>query len=207
MPAREEMERRTSAPTPPTTASSTWACDHGMFCRPSCSARKPKPENVEFFGIAKDAVFTGYRPCLRCHPLEDGQAPPWVAPLMDRIERQPDERIRERELRQLGVEPARVRRYFEARYGLTFQAYCRARRLSRAFERIREGEAIDDAVFERLRVAQRVPRRLPEGVRRDTRPGRRGRQVSLAWMETPLGPMIAGASDAGCACSSSPIGG
>ena len=71
-----------------------------------------------------------------------------MAPLLERIERQPDERIRERELRQMGVEPARVRRYFESRYGLTFQAYCRARRLSRAFERIRDGEPIDDAVFE-----------------------------------------------------------
>ena len=62
----------------------------GIFCRPSCPARKPKPENVEFFGIAKDAVFAGYRPCLRCRPLEDSQAPSWVAPLMERIERQPD---------------------------------------------------------------------------------------------------------------------
>ena len=48
----------------------------------------------------------------------------------------------------MGIEPARVRRYFEARYGLTFQAYCRARRLSRAFEGIRDGKALDDTVFD-----------------------------------------------------------
>ena len=40
----------------------------GIFCRPSCTARKPKPENVEFYGSVKDAMFAGYRACLRCHP-------------------------------------------------------------------------------------------------------------------------------------------
>ena len=120
----------------------------GIFCRPSCPARKPKPENVEFFAMPKDALFAGYRPCRRCRPLDDAQAPPWVSALLDRVERQPAVRLRERDLRGMGVEPARLRRHFAARYGMTFQAYCRARRLARAFDRIREGEPLDDAVFE-----------------------------------------------------------
>src|SRR5688572_31073509 len=199
MPAREEMERAYQH--------SDASYDGvfylgvrttGIFCRPSCSARKPKPENVEFFGIAKDAVFAGYRPCLRCRPLEDSQAPPWVAPLMDRIERQPDERIRERELRQLGVEPARVRRYFETRYGLTFQAYCRARRLSRAFERIRDGEPIDDTVFEAGFESHSGFRDAFQKAF-GTTPGQaaHARRVCLTWVDTPVGPMVAGATDTG----------
>jgi AraC family transcriptional regulator of adaptative response/methylated-DNA-[protein]-cysteine methyltransferase len=48
----------------------------------------------------------------------------------------------------MNLEPERVRRYFAGRYGLTFQAYCRARRLAGAFERIREGRGVDDAVFD-----------------------------------------------------------
>ena len=48
----------------------------GIFCRPSCSARKPKPENVEFFALPKDALFAGYRPCLRCRPLETARRRP-----------------------------------------------------------------------------------------------------------------------------------
>ena len=84
----------------------------GIFCRPSCPARKPKPENVEFFAMPKEALFAGYRPCLRCRPLESDEAPPWVARLIERVERRPDTRIRERDLRTMGVEPARVRRYF-----------------------------------------------------------------------------------------------
>ena len=73
--------------------------------------------------MPKEALFAGYRPCLRCRPLEGDEAPPWVARLLQRVERRPDTRIRERDLRTMGVEPARVRRYFATRYGLTFQVY------------------------------------------------------------------------------------
>ncbi|HEX2445854.1 MAG TPA: methylated-DNA--[protein]-cysteine S-methyltransferase [Vicinamibacterales bacterium] len=170
----------------------------GIFCRPSCPARKPKPENVEFFAMPKDALFAGYRQCLRCRPLEGNQAPEWVSRLLERIERQPDVRIKERELRDLGVEPARVRRYFLSRYGLTFQAYCRARRLSRAFERIRDGEALDDAVFETgyeshsgFREAFLKAFGQPPGRSADAS------CIRLAWIDTPLGPMVAGATDKG----------
>ena len=170
----------------------------GIFCRPSCSARKPKPENVEFFAQPKDALFAGYRPCLRCKPLEGDQAPDWVSPLLHRIERQPDTRVREQDLRDMGIDPARVRRYFLTRYGLTFQAYCRARRLTRAFERIRDGEALDDAVFETgyeshsgFREAFQKAFGQPPGRSTDAH------CIRLAWIETPLGPMIAGATDAG----------
>ena len=43
----------------------------GIFCRLTCSARKPRPENVEFFGAPKEAMFAGYRSCKRCRPMED----------------------------------------------------------------------------------------------------------------------------------------
>ena len=170
----------------------------GIFCRPSCPARKPKPENVEFFATPKEALFAGYRPCLRCRPLEGDAAPPWVNRLLARVERRPDSRIRERDLRTMGVEPARVRRYFSTRYGLTFQAYCRARRLAQAFERIRQGGTVDDAVFDTgyeshsgFREAFQKTFGLP--------PGRSGEAdcIRLAWLDTTLGPMVAGATDSG----------
>ena len=63
----------------------------GIFCRPSCPAKKPKPENVEFFSAAKGALLSGYRPCLRCRPLEAaGSAPEWLAGLLAEIEEDPD---------------------------------------------------------------------------------------------------------------------
>ena len=66
----------------------------GIFCRPSCTARKPRPENVEFFANPREAVFSGYRACKRCHPLDaDGRPPSWVAKLIARLDAAPGERI------------------------------------------------------------------------------------------------------------------
>jgi AraC family transcriptional regulator, regulatory protein of adaptative response / methylated-DNA-[protein]-cysteine methyltransferase len=45
----------------------------GIFCRPSCPARKPRPQNVEFYGTAREALMAGFRPCSRCRPLEGWQ--------------------------------------------------------------------------------------------------------------------------------------
>ena len=177
----------------------------GVFCRPSCHARKPKVENVEFFAAPKQALFAGYRPCLKCHPLKADEEPAWVRRLIDRVEKRPGVRIRERDLRAMQIEPSRVRRYFAARYGLTFQAYCRARRLARAFESIRHGKSIDEAVFDTgyeshsgFRDAFRTAFGAPPGsVRQGAMTSAVSDAIMLAWIETPLGPMIAGANDSG----------
>ena len=176
----------------------------GVFCRPSCHAKKPRVENVEFFALPKQALFAGYRPCLKCHPLQAEEEPAWVKRLIERVEKRPEARIRERDLRAMGIEPARVRRYFAARYGLTFQAYCRARRLARAFESIRNGQSIDEAVFDTgyqshsgFRDAFRTAFGKPPGSARDSAMSATSPAINFAWIETPLGPMIAGANDAG----------
>ena len=48
----------------------------GIFCVPSCPAKKPHTQNVEFFASVKDAMFAGYRPCKRCRPTGWSSAPP-----------------------------------------------------------------------------------------------------------------------------------
>jgi AraC family transcriptional regulator of adaptative response/methylated-DNA-[protein]-cysteine methyltransferase len=169
----------------------------GIFCLPSCPARKPQPQNVEFFATVKDAVFAGYRPCKRCRPTESS-APEWVRSLLGIVDQNGGARIRESGLREMGLEAARVRRYFLREYGMTFQAYCRARRLGQAFERIRSGATIDDAVFDSgfeshsgFRTAfARLFGKPPGQIEK-------GDCIRLAWIETPLGPMVAGAASAG----------
>ena len=170
----------------------------GIFCRPSCPARKPKPENVEFFALPKEALFAGYRPCLRCRPLDGDEAPAWVRPLLERIEQHPQARVRESDLRAMGLEPARVRRYFMTKFGLTFQAYCRARRLARAFEGIKDGTSLDDAVFETGYESHSGFREAFEKAFGEP-PGRAAEAdcIRLAWIDTPIGPMVAGAKDTG----------
>ncbi len=110
----------------------------GIFCRPTCPARKPKPETVEYFTAADDAVHAGYRPCRRCRPLDDACAPPeWVKQLEDAVDRSPTRRLTDIDLRAMGIDPARVRRYFRQRYGMTFHAYHRARRMGLALAAVR----------------------------------------------------------------------
>lgn len=171
----------------------------GIFCRPSCPARKPLRRNVEFFGSVRDALFAGYRPCRRCRPLAaDGEPPPWVRALLEALDREPGQRLRAPELRGLGVSPERARRYFLRTYGMTFDAYCRARRLGRGLARLREGEDLGMAAFDAGYESESGFREAfgkhfgrPPGSARDSD------CATAAWLRTPLGPMIAAATSRG----------
>lgn len=166
----------------------------GIFCRPSCPAR-PKPENIEFFSTIRDAVFAGYRPCKRCHPLEVyGALPNWVAVLMQRVETSPDAKITATELRSLGLTPERVRRWFQGYYGMTFVEWCRGRRLANAFTQIRSGTTLDDVIFTNqyeshsgFRAAFSEVFGVPPGQSQNSD------FIATQLLETPLGALLVGA--------------
>ncbi len=170
----------------------------GIFCRPTCPARSPLPRNVEYFPTAARAVFAGYRPCKRCRPLATVNQPDWVAALLGRVEEVPTERITEKDLRAMDLDPATVRRHFLRHYGMTFQAYTRGRRLAHAFHAIRAGTSIDEAAlasgYESLSGF-----RDAFGQTLGCTPGDclETGCVLLSWVPSPLGPMIAGATDDG----------
>lgn len=87
----------------------------GIFCRPTCFARKPRRENVEYFASASEALLAGYRPCRRCRPLDNGEQPPqWVESLRRRVDRSPTARVSDADLRAMSIDPHRARRYFQA---------------------------------------------------------------------------------------------
>lgn len=167
----------------------------GIFCLPSCKARKPQPENVEFFATVKEALFAGYRPCLRCKPLElHAATPAWIKRVLRAIDEEPGRKLTDQDLRALDSDPVRVRRYFVKHFGLTFQSYCRGRRLSRALESIRKGSTLDDAVFE-AGFASHSGFRESFANTFGHPPGKVDAldPIQLAWFDTPMGPMIAGA--------------
>lgn len=173
----------------------------GIFCRPSCPAKKPRPENVRFFATAREAMFSGFRACLRCRPLEVGGAPPaWAGALLEELERDPAARLNDEALRRRGLEPARVRRFFQKEYGMTFHAFRRARRLGGALDAIRRGERAEDAGwdagFESASGFRAAFERQFGGA-----PGRAAEAdcVRLAWVESPVGPLLAGATEKGVA--------
>jgi AraC family transcriptional regulator, regulatory protein of adaptative response / methylated-DNA-[protein]-cysteine methyltransferase len=173
----------------------------GIFCRPSCPARRPKPEHIRFYDTARDALVAGFRPCRRCHPLEDtGAAPEWAARLTAAVEEDPARRLRDADLRAQGLDPAAVRRHFLKAYGMTFQSYSRLRRLGAAFIALSEGHDIDEVVFAHgwqshsgFRDAFTKATGAPPGrVSRSSEP--ECRAVTMTWIDTPLGRLIAGAT-------------
>lgn len=171
----------------------------GIFCRPVCRAKTPKPENVEFFASAHDALYHGYRPCKRCRPLDLGaKPPPVVARLMDLIERDPARRLKEGDLRAIGVDPSTARRQFRSYCAMTFHAYQRARRMGLALERVRQGEEIMqvqvESGFESASGFRDAFAKLFGAAPGDAK---LLGMLTSQWIETPLGPMLAIANQEG----------
>jgi AraC family transcriptional regulator of adaptative response/methylated-DNA-[protein]-cysteine methyltransferase len=111
----------------------------GVFCRPTCRVRNPRPENVDFVATAEEAQRAGYRPCRMCKPLEPPDVhPDWVRGLLAEVGRS-EERLTDRALAARGLHPARVRSYFRRRFGTTFQAFQRSRRMGQALRQLNGG--------------------------------------------------------------------
>lgn len=169
----------------------------GIFCRPSCSARRPKPENVSYFHDADTAAQAGFRACKRCHPLNaDGTPPTWVQTLLTALEQTADGRMPDERMRELGVDPARARRYFRQHHGMTFQAWARSRRLNEARENIRSGEQASKAIrgySSESGFRSAFDRAFGHA------PGASAKQASIitAQIESPVGPLLAGVTDDG----------
>src|ERR1700746_4131662 len=117
----------------------------GIFCRPTCSSKKPARENVDFFATPSEALHGGYRPCLRCHPMDPEKRPPeLIDRLRSEVERAPGGRLTDKELAAMAIDPSTARRQFKRHYGMTFQAYHRARRMGLALTQVREGGRVDE---------------------------------------------------------------
>lgn len=171
----------------------------GVFCRPTCASRTPNARNVEFFSTSGQALHAGYRPCKRCRPMEAVKsAPTWVRTLVERVEMNPSARMKSSDLRAMKIDPARASRYFKSHYGMTFSAYCRARRMGVALADVRRndrgGRSQPGAGFNSesgFRTAFAKMFGQP--------PGRANNAACMfaRWIETPLGSMLAISSDEG----------
>jgi len=164
----------------------------GIFCRPTCSAKKPLREHVEFFGRPGDALEAGYRPCRRCRPMEEaGRHPIWIRELLEAVEVDPSRRWRDRDLEDMGLSPSRVRRWFQKHHGMSFHAYSRCRRLGNALGLIREGNDVTRAAFS---VGYESLSGFNEAFRKwvgEPPTGTDAPVCTVTRITTPLGPMVA----------------
>lgn len=166
----------------------------GIFCKPQCPAPvKPLPKNVEYFSDAKAATFAGYRPCKRCRPLESDATPAWAQRLLARVDG--GGRLREWDLRKLGVDPGRARRYFQQHYGMSFHAYQRGRRMGQAFKEIRSGAGVDHAALNQgFGSASGFREAFGKLFGQPPRAAATSECIYLSWYESPLGPLVLGAT-------------
>ena len=125
----------------------------------------------------------------------NGQAPEWIAELIAEVERAPSRRWRDQDVRAAGLDPARVRRWFERHHGMTFHAYQRARRLGLALGQLRHGDDIMDAAFDQG-YESLSGFRDAFGQLFDEPPGqsRGSTLVLITRLLTPLGPMVCSAT-------------
>lgn len=171
----------------------------GIFCRPTCTARKPKEENVEFFKTTKEAILKGYRPCKVCNPLEKlGETPGYVKEILEKLNTNPSVKIKDWDLTQKGIEPSKVRRWFLKNHGITFHAYQRMFRINSAFKKLQNGEPVTsvafDAGYESLSGFNDSFKSI-FGVSPSN--SKEKQVINLTRLETPLGTMFAGAVEQG----------
>lgn len=173
----------------------------GIYCKPSCPARRPKRENVRFFADAEGARAAGYRPCLRCKPDEAGrdrEAVTSAVAIIDKAEEAPS-------LAELaaavGYAPHHFQRLFTRDVGISPAAYARAVRNRRAEAALKANRRISDAVYDAGYAA-------PSGFYGDARErlgmtpsawrdGGRGATIRWTEFDSPLGRMLIAVTDKG----------
>jgi AraC family transcriptional regulator, regulatory protein of adaptative response / methylated-DNA-[protein]-cysteine methyltransferase len=188
----------------------------GVYCRPSCPARRPLRENVRFYATPEAAERDGLRACLRCRPRTPGDTAeaPAPDPQAARIHALCDfirEGCKSGEpltlavlARRIGMSPSRLHRAFRAVVGVTPREYvesCRFAALKRELRAEGAEGSVTRAIYEAgfgssSRVYERSDARLGM-TPYDYRAGGKGLAISCVSVESPLGRLMVAATDRG----------
>src|SRR5579859_3392844 len=176
----------------------------GVYCRPSCAARRPRRQNVQFFARPEAAEQAGFRACLRCRPkaVSGNREIDAVKAVCRFIEQHLDEPLT---LDRLGKEfrqsPFHLQRRFKAVLGVTPREYadcCRLRTLKR---NLQAGDSVTRAMYDAgygssSRLYEKTASQLgmtPDKYRR----GAIAASIRYACADSPLGRMLVAATERG----------
>jgi AraC family transcriptional regulator of adaptative response/methylated-DNA-[protein]-cysteine methyltransferase len=176
----------------------------GVYCRPSCVSRRPRPAGVEFFPTPAMAAAAGYRACLRCHP----DTPAGSAPALARVRRacaavarRPEARWTSAAIaRAAGTSIAQLQRTFRRVLHISPRDYVSACRRQKFLGILRNGRRVTDAIYEsgygspsRVYGAIRLPGMTPAAY------GRGGRGARIRWLtvSSPIGRLLVASTDRG----------
>ncbi|NRA88485.1 MAG: methylated-DNA--[protein]-cysteine S-methyltransferase [Rhizobiales bacterium] len=120
----------------------------GIFCRPSCRAKKPLIKNVIFLDTPQEAIQNGFRPCKICKPMDlENEAPDYVKNIIKELHEDPYLKIKDWNLLERGIEPSLIRRWFKKHHNMTFHSYQRMMRINKAYNQIKGGNSVTNAAF------------------------------------------------------------
>jgi len=173
----------------------------GIYCKPSCPAKRPKREHVHFFATAEEARAAGYRACLRCKPDEVGRDREAVAQAVKLIE-SAEEAPNLAELAEaVGYAPHHFQRIFKRDLGVSPAEYARGLRNQRAQTALKANGRVTDAIYDAGYSG-------PSGFYSDAkerlgmtpsawRDGGRGETIRWTTFDSPLGQMLIAATSKG----------
>lgn len=175
----------------------------GIYCRPSCAARRPRREHVRFLDSPQTARAEGFRACLRCLPdtvTRDRQAVAAAIALIEAAEAPPS---LEALAAQVDYAPHHFHRLFKRATGVTPAAYARARRTARAAQALAAEPSITAALYE---AGYAAPSRFyaDSDQRLGMAPGqwrRGGEGVNVVWtiVGSPMGSVLVAMTERGLA--------
>jgi AraC family transcriptional regulator of adaptative response/methylated-DNA-[protein]-cysteine methyltransferase len=120
----------------------------GIYCKPSCPARRPKREHVEFFATAEEARAAGYRSCMRCKPDEVGRDREAVAKAVRLIEVAEEPLTLDELAAAVGYAPHHFQRIFKRDLGVSPAEYARGLRNQRTQVALKANGRVTDAVYD-----------------------------------------------------------
>jgi len=173
----------------------------GIYCKPSCPARRPRRENVRFFAEGEAARSAGYRACLRCRPDEVGRDREAVAAAVQLIEQAEEPPSLSALAAAVGYAPHHFQRIFTRDVGVSPAAFARAVRVKRAEGALEENGSVTEAIYEagysgpsRFYAEAKERLGMTPSAWRD---GGRGETIRWALVETMLGRMLVAATAKG----------
>ncbi len=176
----------------------------GVYCRPSCPARRPRRENVKFFRRPEEAEDAGFRECLRCRPkaLGGNSRQQMVKSLCRYIERHLDEPLT---LAQLGAEfrqsPFHLQRTFKSVLGITPKEYANSCRIRGFRQDLKAGHSVTRAMHQAgYSSSSRLYSRRASELGMEPAKYRRGAiaaPIRYTCADSPLGRILIAATDKG----------
>ena len=175
----------------------------GIYCRPSCPARRSARQHVTFFQGSVDAEQAGFRPCLRCQPREaKSSKTQQIERACKYIEANLQRKLSLKILAdQVGLSPYYFQRTFKAALGISPRQYVEARRLARMKLSLRRGETVNNSLYDagfssRSRIYENIP--VGFGVNPgEFRHGGTGLRIQYGIIGSPLGRLLVAATERG----------